>query len=170
MELDPVSGSTFHSEGFVNYFARRYDQALAVTRTVQGLNVSLPDWNFLLGDIDAEKGLYGEAVTAFLRSGDGPYSLGHLGNVYARMGRTADAKKLIERLTVDVRRDGVGQYEIALIYAGLGDRNDAFQWLENAYRAHDVGLVYLKVDPCLDPLRSDPRLDELMQHVGLGAQ
>jgi tetratricopeptide (TPR) repeat protein len=107
---------------------------------------------------------------AFLKSGDGPYSLGHLGNVYARMGRTADARNLIDRLAADVRRDGVGQYEIALIYAGLGDRNQAFQWLEAAYRAHDVGLVYLKVDPCLDPLRSDPRLDALMQRIGLGLQ
>ncbi len=170
VELDPVSGSTFHAEGFIYYFARQYDKALAVMRTVQGLKVSLPDWNFLLGDIDEEKGLHQEAVTAFLHSGDGPYALGHLGNAYARMGRTGEARIIIARLQDDVRRDGIGRYEIALVYAGLGEKDEAFQWLQDAYRAHDVGLVYLKVDPCLAPLRSDPRLRELMQRIGLGVE
>jgi hypothetical protein len=56
-----------------------------------------------------------------------------------------------------------------LVYAGLGDKKNAFQWLEDAYRAHDVGTVYLKVDPCLDPLRGDPRFDNLLKRVGLAA-
>jgi tetratricopeptide (TPR) repeat protein len=170
VELDPVSGSTFHAEGFIYYFVRQYDKAVSVTRTVQGLNVGLPDWSFLSGDIDEEKGQHQEAVNAFLRSGDGPYTLGHLGNAYARMGRTHDARKLIARLEKNVRREGIGRYEIALIYAGLDDKDAAFQWLQDAYNAHDVGLVYLEVDPCLDPLHSDPRLHELMQRVGLAAQ
>ncbi|MFY9852357.1 MAG: tetratricopeptide repeat protein, partial [Terracidiphilus sp.] len=83
VDLDPVSGSTFHAEGFIYYFSRRYDQALAVTQTVRGLRINLPDWNFLIGDIYAEKGMYAESIGAFIKSGDGPYSLGHLGNAYA---------------------------------------------------------------------------------------
>ncbi|MGC2297764.1 MAG: tetratricopeptide repeat protein [Acidobacteriaceae bacterium] len=170
VDLDPVSGSTFHAEGFIYYFARQYDRSLAVTRTAQGLNVSLADWNFLLGDIDAEKRLYPEAVAAFLKSGDGPYSLGHLGNTYARMGSNDAARKLIGHLEENVRRDGIGRYEIALVYAGLGDKTEAFNWLDGAYRAHDVGLVYLNVDPCLDPLRSDARFEDLMRRIGLAQQ
>lgn len=170
VDLDPVSGSTFHAEGFIYYFAHQYDRALAVTRTVQGLNVSLPDRSFLLGDIDAETGHYPEAKAAFIQSGDGPYSLGHLGNTYARMGEADSARKLIGRLESSVRRDGIGRYEIALVYAGLGDRNNAFKWLEEAYQAHDVGLVYLRVDPCLDPLRSDPRFGDLMRRIHLEQQ
>jgi hypothetical protein len=123
-----------------------------------------------LGDIDAETGHYPEAVTAFLQSGDGPYSLGHLGNTYARMGAGDEARKLIGRLQADVRRDGIGRYEIALVYAGLGDKDDAFKWLEDAYQAHDVGLVYLRVDPCLDPLRSDLRFSDLMRRIHLDQQ
>jgi hypothetical protein len=80
------------------------------------------------------------------------------------------ARKTIARLEEYVRRDGVGRYEIALIYTGLGDKQEAFKWLEDAYKAHDVGLVYLKIDPCLDPLRSDPRFDDLMRRVGLTKQ
>jgi hypothetical protein len=55
-----------------------------------------------------------------------------------------------------------------LVYAGLDRRQDAFKWLEAAYRVHDVGLVYLRVDPCLDSLRSDLRFADLLQRVGLG--
>lgn len=167
VELDPVSGSTFHAEGFIYYFAHRYNKALSVARTAEGLRLNLPDWNFLLGDIYAAKGMYAESIKAFLKSGDGPYALGHLGNVYARAGRPEAARGIIQRLEGDVKADGVGRYEIALVYAGLGEKDEAFRWLEDAYRAHDVGTVYLKVDPCLDPLRSDPRFAGLLRSTGL---
>jgi TolB-like protein/Tfp pilus assembly protein PilF len=167
VDLDPVSASTFHAEGFIYYFSRQYDQALSVTKTVQGLKLNLPDWDFLVGDICAEKGMLDASIAAFLRSGDGPYALGHLGNAYARAGQPDAARRIIARLQEKVKRDGVGGYEIALAYAGLGDKKAAFQWLEDAFRTHDAGLVYLNVDPCLDPLRSDPRFQDLMHRVGL---
>jgi len=167
VDLDPVAPPTFHSEGFIYYFCHQYDQALAVTRTVQGLKIDLPDWNLLQGDIYAEKGMYAESIAAFLEAGGGPYSLGHLGNAYARAGQIDAARKTISQLEEHIRKDGVGRYETALVYAGLGDKKEAFKWLEDSYRAHDVGLVYLKIDPCLDPLRSDPRFDDLLRRVGL---
>lgn len=167
VDLDPVSASTFHAEGFIYYFAHQYDQALSVTRTVQGLKIDLPDWNFLLGAIYAAKGMYPESIHAFLESRTGPYTLGHLGNVYARDGQTDAARKIIPILQADVQKSGVGRYEIALVYAGLGEKDQAFRWLEDALQAHDVGLVYLQVDPCLDPLRSDPRFARLLQQTGL---
>jgi tetratricopeptide (TPR) repeat protein len=167
VDLDPVSGSTFHAEGFIDYFSRQYDRAFAITQSVRVLRTNLPDWNFLLGDVYVGKGRYSEAISEFLKSGDGPYSLGHLGYAYARAGKVDAAQRTISRLEEDVRKDGIGRYEIALVYAGLGRRQDAFKWLEDAYRVHDVGLVYLKVDPCLDPLRSDPRFTDLLQRIGL---
>ncbi|MGB6744356.1 MAG: tetratricopeptide repeat protein, partial [Terracidiphilus sp.] len=170
VDLDPVSGSTFHAEGFVYYFSHQYDQALAVARTVRGLKINLSDWNLLTGASYAEKGIYSDAIAAFLKSGNGAYALGHLGNAYARAGRKQAAQELITQLEEDVRKQGVGRYEIALIYAGLGDSRDAFKWLDDAYRAHDVGLVYLNVDPCLDSLRGDPRFEDLVRRVGLTKQ
>jgi TolB-like protein/tetratricopeptide (TPR) repeat protein len=167
VDLDPVSGSTFHAEGFVYYFSHQYDQALDVARTVRGLKINLSDWNLLTGASYAEKGMYNDAIEAFLKSGTGAYSLGHLGNAYARAGRKQAAQRLISQLEEDVRTQGVGRYEIALVYAGLGDSRDAFKWLDDAYRSHDVGLVYLKVDPCLDSLRADPRFEDLVRRVGL---
>ena len=168
VDLDPVSGRSFHFEGFIDYFSRQYDQALSLVKTVRGLDINPPDWSFLLGDVYAEKGMYSESIAEFLKSGNGPDSLGHLGNAYARAGQAAAARKTIAELEADVAKDGIGRYEIALVYTGLGDKQNAFKWLEEAYNAHDVGLVYLKVDPCLDPLRSDPRFDDLLRRVGLG--
>jgi TolB-like protein/Flp pilus assembly protein TadD len=167
VDLDPVSGRSFHFEGFIYYFSRQYDQALSLIRRVRALDINPPDWSFLLGDVYAEKGMYAESIREFLKSGNGPDSLGHLGNAYARAGQPAAARKTIAQLEEYVRKDGVGRYEIALVYTGLGKKQDAFKWLEESYKAHDVGLVYLKIDPCLDPLRSDPRFDDLVRRVGL---
>jgi TolB-like protein/tetratricopeptide (TPR) repeat protein len=167
VDLDPVSGRSFHYEGFIDYFSRQYDQALSLVRTVRELDINPPDWSFLLGDVYAEKGMYAESISEFLKSGNGPDSLGHLGNAYARAGQVKLARKSISQLEEHVRKNGVGRYEIALVYAGLGKKQEALKWLEESYNAHDVGLVYLKIDPCLDPLRSDPRFDGLVRRVGL---
>jgi TolB-like protein/Tfp pilus assembly protein PilF len=166
-ELDPVSWRSFHNEGFIEYFSRQYDQALSLIKRVRALDINPPDWSFLLGDVSAEKGMFPESIAAFKKSGEGPDTLGHLGNAYARAGQTAEAMKAIARLQDQVRKNGVGRYEIALIYTGLGKKQEAFQWLEEAYQTHDVGLIYLKIDPCLDPLRPDPRFEDLIRRVGL---
>lgn len=167
VDLDPVSWHSFHAEGFIYYFSHQYDQALSLILRVRALDINPPDWSFLLGDVYAEKGRYAEAIGEFLKSGNGPDSLGHLGNAYARAGQVGAARTTIAQLQEHVQKNGVGRYEIALVYAGLGKKQEAFKWLEEAYDAHDVGLLYLKIDPCLDPLRSDPRFDNLMRRVGL---
>jgi TolB-like protein/Flp pilus assembly protein TadD len=167
VDLDPVSWHSFHAEGFIYYFSHQYDQALSLIRRVRALDINPPDWSFLLGDVYAEKGRYAESISEFLKSGNGVDSLGHLGNAYARAGQVAAARKTIAQLEQHVQKNGVGRYEIALVYAGLGKKQEAFKWLDEAYDAHDVGLLYLKIDPCLDPLRSDPRFDNLMRRVGL---
>ena len=92
---------------------------------------------------------------------------GSLGNTYARAGRITEARATIPKLEEHLRKDGIGTYEIALVYAGLGEKDEAFQWLEKAYAVRDKGLTYLKIDPPLDPLRSDPRFQDLLRRVGL---
>ena len=167
VELDPVSASTLHSEAFIYYFSRQYSQALSALQTAQGLKLNLSDRNFLIGDVQVEKGSYAEAIADFLKAGKDPYTLGHLGNAYARAGKTAEAHKTIAELKQRVLTDGVGRYEIALVYAGLGDKTEALKWLDEAAQSHDVGLVYLNVDPCLDPLRSEAQFNSLLARVGL---
>ena len=167
LDLDPVSARSFRNAGFTYYFSRQYDQALLLMRRAQERNINLPDEAFLLGDIYAEKGMYAKSAGEFLRLDDSPHNLGHLGNAYARAGRVYSARKIISQLEKDVQKNGVGRYEIALVYAGLGEKNLAFSWLEESYKTHSEGLTNLKIDPCLDPLRSDPRFDDLVRRVGL---
>jgi Predicted integral membrane protein len=169
MELDPVSSRTFYSAGIVYYFAREYDQALAHLQSAHLLEPHPPKFLFPFesGVIYAEKGMYEKAVGEFQKLGDQPHALGHMGNVYARMERVGEAHAMISKLEGHVQKNGVGRYEIALVYAGLGELDEAFNWLGRSYDARDKGMTYLKIDPCLDPLRSDPRFARLVQRVGL---
>lgn len=167
LALDPISILSFRSVAFTYYFARQYDQALATAQKMHALNLSSADDSFLLGDVYAEKGAYQKSIEEFLKSGDSPHALGHLGNAYARAGKTHEARATITRLIQQVHKDGVGRYEIALVYAGLGDKNEAFAWLDEAYQTNSEGLTNLKIDPCLDPLRTDPRFARLLERTGL---
>jgi TolB-like protein/regulator of sirC expression with transglutaminase-like and TPR domain len=167
VKLDPVTGSTFHAAGFIYYFAHQYDRAFEVTQTIRNLRIDLPDWTLLRGAIFAEKHMYAESIATLEKAEPTPYVLGSLGNVYGRAGKLEQARDTIARLEKFVQQDGVGRYEIAMVYAGMEQKAEALNWLEEAFRVRDVGLLYLKVDPCMDPLLPDPRFRDLIRRVGL---
>ena len=167
LQLDPISSRAFMTSAFVYYYARQYDQALAQMQRAGELHHEPPELIFPLGVIYAEKGMYQESIEQFQKLGDQPHALGHMGNAYARMGRVAEAREMISALQKHVETTGVGRYEIALVYAGLGEKDEAFAWLEKSFAVRDKGLTYLKIDPCLDPLRSDSRFPDLVKRVGL---
>ncbi len=166
-DLDPFSSRLFHLEGSILYYCRQYDQALQLIQKVRTLDIPPPNWHFLLGEIYAEKGAFADSIAEFSRAGSRPQALSHLANAYARSGQVDVALAIIPRLEDTVKNEGIGRYEIALVYAGLGKKDEAFKWLEEAYKTHDNGLTYLKIEPCLAPLRSDPRFDDLLSRVGL---
>jgi TolB-like protein len=167
LQLDPVSSSSFLDATFICYFARKYDLALEYMQQASALDHKPDEGYFPLGVIYVEKGQYDVGIQELQKIGDQPHALGHIGNAYARAGRIAEARAILPKLIDHIQKTGIGRYEIALVYAGLKDNNDAFEWLEQAYQARDKGLTYLKVDPCLDPLRSDPRFANLEKRVGL---
>ena len=78
------------------------------------------------------------------------------------------ASEILQQLQRLSAKRHVSGYHFALIYAGLGDKENALHWLEEAYREHSTWILHLKVDPRLDPLRSDPRFQDLLRRVGLG--
>jgi len=92
---------------------------------------------------------------------------GALARAYALMGREDEARKIIKQLEELSKKKYVSPYEIAVAYTGLRDKDQAMAWLEKAYQARIGLLVYLKVDPVFDPLRSDPRFQDLLRRVGL---
>jgi len=149
----------------VYYFARQYDQALEQTRLAFELDPSVNS-SWLLGFIYAQKGMYLEAIRAFEQERGNPYVLAHLGNAYARAARVAEAREVISTLKENMTLKNMNvTYGIALIYAGLSEKDGAFAWLEKAYQVRDKGLTYLKIDPLLDPLRSDPRFQDLLRRM-----
>ncbi len=94
-------------------------------------------------------------------------SLVYLGHVYGRLGRTDDARCLLRELGQLRTRGQAPPIAFATIYAGLGDNDAAFDWLETAYRLRDGYLFWLPGAPGLDPLRSDPRFTNLVHRMGI---
>jgi tetratricopeptide (TPR) repeat protein len=166
LRLDPVSSRSFMNLAFHYYFDRQYDLAMEQMRRAAELQASPAEILFPMGDIYVEKGDYYDAIREFERLGEVPHALGHMGNVYARQGDTPRALYIVEKLKTHVEVSGIGRYEIAIIYAGLKQNDNAFEWLEKAFEAHDKGVTYLLIDPCLDPLRTDPRFQNLVKRVG----
>ena len=108
-----------------------------------------------------------QAIAEFQRMGDGPAALGHLANTYAIAHKPAEAQNVLRTLIERANTENLWAYDVALGYAGLNDKDSALNWLEKAYQQRDPGINFLKVDPCLDPLRSDVRFQELIRRVGL---
>lgn len=97
-------------------------------------------------------------------------SLGHRGHLYAVSGRKAEAQGLLHELEELSRTEYVPPYYKSLVYTGLGEKDSAFEELENAYQAHDLTMVILDTDPMLDSLRGDLRFTSLLERIGLSPQ
>jgi TolB-like protein len=167
VDLDPISAVSLRNEAFVYYFARQNDKALSLTESIHALGFEPPGWNFFLGAVYTEKGQYTKAMEWFQKVPMTPHTLGHFGNAEALAGDKAKAQKCIASLEEQFRKNGIGAYEIALVYTGLGDKKKALDWLNQALAVHDVGLLYIKIDPCLDPLRQEPEFQQIIRRIGL---
>jgi tetratricopeptide (TPR) repeat protein len=116
------------------------------------------------------KGSYQEAVAAYQKArtlDDDPLVLALLGQVYATSGKRDQALKLLDELKQTAKQGYVTPFSFAVIYAGLGNKDQAFEWLEKCYQDRVSDLVHLKVDPLVYNLRSDARFDDLVKRVGL---
>jgi len=112
--------------------------------------------------------MYEEAITEFqnARSSDGnPAILALLDMSMLCRGTEARSKRLSKQLKGPSERY-VAPYHIAIIYVGLQKKDEAFEWLKEAYQGRDEWLLYLKIDPRLDSLRSDPRFEGLLRQIG----
>ncbi|HBB97364.1 MAG TPA: hypothetical protein DC054_18450 [Blastocatellia bacterium] len=168
-ELDPLSLYVNLGVGVRLWVARKYDQAIDAFKKTLDMDQSFAPAHVWLGYAYATKRMYPEAIAAFQRyiklSGDDPSIQVSLGKAYAAAGQREKAVALIKRL--ETTKEYVSPQELATFYAVLGEREKAFSSLEKAYDARDLQMQYLGTDPDLDPLRSDPRFDDLMRRVGL---
>ena len=171
-ELDPLGSPPYWLMGDVFYLSRQYDEAIEQLRkTIEIFHLVEPDagMHSLLGRSYKGKGMFKEAIAehekALALLPETPLYLGMLGNVYGLAGKKARALRVIEELKEQSKRRYVAPYDIALVYIGLGNKDRAFVWLEKAYQARSNDMSNLKQDPMFDPLRSDPRFQDLLHRM-----
>ena len=169
-EIDPLSLPINTNAGFVLYAARRYDEAVEQGRKTVDLDSTFALARNRLGLAYEQKGMYKEAVAEFLEaaaySNRHPNVLAALAHVLAVSGDRNEAQKVLGELMELSGRRYVAPYDVAVVYSGLGDKEQTLRWLEKAVERQDY-INRLKVDPRLDPLRSHPRFADLMRRVGL---
>lgn len=170
-ELDPLSPMINTWLGLRYYHARRYDEAIEQGRKILEFDPSFAPAHLLLGQAYVQKGLHAQAISelqsASSLSGDSPLYMAQVGVAYAAAGKNAEALSIIDQLQKMARQSYVSSYGLAQIYAALGDKQRALKFLQSAYDERAVWMEYLKMDPVLDSLRSQPRFKDLVRQMGL---
>jgi tetratricopeptide (TPR) repeat protein len=169
--IDPLSLIINSNMEWVLYLARRNDDAIAHCRKTLQIDPSFFATHKYLGLMYVQREMYDQAITAYQKardlSADDPHIISLVGHAYALAGRREKALEALDNLEELSNRRYVSPYSIALIYTGLGEKDQAFAWLEKAYDDRSGLMVYLKVEPMLDSLRSDTRFAELVHRIGL---
>jgi eukaryotic-like serine/threonine-protein kinase len=170
-ELDPLSATTILGVGWAFYYARDYDRAIEQCRKVLDLHPHSVSAGDCLGSAYLATAAYDQAIAEYsalvASSGNDPLRLASLGCAYALAGRKAQAQRVVGQLNAASKIHYVPPYFLGAVHAALGENDSAFLWLEKAYEQHDSYLVRLKVEPAMDPLRSDPRFEKLLHRMNL---
>jgi TolB-like protein/Tfp pilus assembly protein PilF/class 3 adenylate cyclase len=161
LDLDPVGLVNNVHLGWHYIYARQYYQAIEQLQKTVEMDPNRGFTHWYLGMAYEQKGNYLQAIGELQKGKDLlPENVGveaDLAHAYAVSGKREAARMVIDELKELSTRPYVSSYQIALIYTGLGEQDQAFEWLEKAYEERSDLLVYLKVEPRLDSLRSDPR-------------
>jgi serine/threonine-protein kinase len=170
LELDPLSPIMNVHLGWLYYYLHDYERAMnQLNKTLElDPNYGLAYW--YIGLVKEQQGVFAEALAA-LKQGDELLKdnlvvKADLAHALAVSGRKADAAEALRSLLAVSGTRYVNPFEIGLVHIGLGLRDEAFQWLNRAYEERSDLVVYLRVDPRLDPIRSDPRFGELLKKIG----
>jgi tetratricopeptide (TPR) repeat protein len=172
-ELDPLNPFIAGNVLFRYCLLRRYDQGLEES---QKLLEMFPDYwliHWVRGDIYSGKGMHEQAIVEYQKAVDlsegSLEALPQLGYAYARAGRKAEAEKVLARFEAESRQRHIPAYYFVIVYSGLGEKDRAFEWLERAYQQHEGMVPWITVGPMADPLRDDPRFEDLLQRLNLSA-
>ena len=175
LELDPFSGVLNADIGLELYFERKYDESIKQIEKTLKIDPVLGVLTYLpLGSAYIQKSMFTDAIHTFSQMSwafSGIISQGHpipiaaLGYGYAASGEKEDAENMVELLLEKSAEEYVSPFWIAAVYTGLGEKNKAFNWLEKAYHEKDCYMVFLKVIPIFDSLRSDQRFIALLKKM-----
>jgi TolB-like protein/Tfp pilus assembly protein PilF len=171
LELDPLDLTIGHHLGWHYRLARQYDKAISQLLKTLEMDPQQQMTHVYLGQTYLLKGMHAEAIDAFQRASElgrgTPDDLAWLAHAHAVSGNISLAAATLDQLKS--QRDGsyVSAYLIAVIHAGLGETQEALKWLEHAYDERNAFMVYLKVEPDLDRLRSEPEFASLLTRMKL---
>ena len=169
VELDPLSLVINTDLGSDYYYARRYDEAIAQLHKTLEMDPGFYIAHLVLGQVLDAKGDRDAAIVECQNAralNDDPSVHGVLARVHGLSGNKMEAEKMLDHLKKLSKERYVSAYSFALLYLGLGDKEEALRWLEQSYQdraGSDIGFI--RVDPLLDPLRGDPRFEALAEKV-----
>jgi tetratricopeptide (TPR) repeat protein len=170
-ELDPLSLIISADFGLYLYYTRRFDQAQEQLKKTLELNPDFLPAHYELGMVYAQQARFGEAFeelnTAKSLSRGAPAVLARLGYVHAMAGQRDEALRIVEEVKTYSEERYVAPFDLAVIYVGLGDTEQASTWLDRAFEDRSGPLPYLGVEPIFDPMRSDSRFQVLARRMRL---
>lgn len=169
VELDPLSLIANVELAATYGYARKNDEAIAQLHKIIEID---PTWylaHMVLSQTYSYEGKFAEAIAEGEKAralDDDPAVLSYLARAYALAGNRDEALKLVAEMHELAKQRYVPAYGFGFAYAAIGDKDQAFQWLERSFQDRAWEISYLKVDPALDSIRSDPRFNELVKRVG----
>ncbi len=168
--LDPLSLIIASDHASIFYYSRKYDQAIEQFNAVLILDPNFPR-GYKVIEAYLEKGLFAEALTNLEKwsrlAGDGPANWAEKAYVYGRCGKKDRARNQLARVEAANRKQQLDPWALVLPNIGAGNNEEALSWLEKGYAQHSNSLTTIKVEPAYDPLRGDPRFQDLLRRVGL---
>jgi len=169
-QLDPMSLLIMTVEGESLYLARRYDDAIGKLDQTLQIEPNFSPAHVDRGLSSEQKGMWREAIADLetaRRLDDSPRSTAMLGEAFALSGDKARARQILFELQERAKREYVSPLYQAIVYAGLGEKDAAFLGLQAAFKERATDMLGLKTGALYDPLRSDPRFDDLLKRMGL---
>jgi tetratricopeptide (TPR) repeat protein len=172
VQLDPLSLVINRNFGAVLYYARDYDRAIDVLLKTLEMDPGFSFTHTYLGEAYLQKSMYEEALAELeaerVVSKEWMAEVEtRLGTGYARAGKAEKAREVLDDLLERSKRMYISPFMLALLYFVLDERDRAFESLEEAFHRRDTDLSYLRIEPILDPIRSDPRYKAMLRRIGL---
>ena len=170
VDLDPTNLIVNSEYGWSFYIRRQYDEAIAQYRKTLELDPNFVLASAWVAQAYEQKGMYADALAELERAQEIEnwyWLTAEVGCVNALTGKRDEAERIIAELSARSAHEYIDEAEIAYICVALGDYDQAFSWLEKGYQSRAGGLPWIIMEPKFDPIRSDPRFDELVRRMGL---